>query len=334
MHEPVMVDEVVALLAPPPNSCCVDATAGRGGHAAALLAALGPDGRLLAIDRDPEAVARLRERFSDDAPRCRVVHGEFADLVTHVREAGWAAVDAIVLDLGVSSDQLDTAERGFSFQSEGPLDMRMNTDNELTAAEIVNTWDEAALARLFRRDGEEPRASRVARAVVSARANAPLTTTLQLAAVVGQAVGGRHGRLHPATRVFQALRMAVNNELAQLEAGLRGGLDSLKPGGRMAVISFHSIEDRCVKHTLARHVARWENLPQGGRRRIGDQPRVQWVTRKGVTPGDAETARNPRARSARLRVVERCEGSVPETGGGGQADSRDGTRSAHRGGHW
>ncbi len=309
MHAPVMCQAVVELLAVGDGAVCIDGTAGGGGHSAALLERVGARGVVLAIDQDVEAVARLRVRFAADG-RCRVEHGNFADMAAIAARQGMGPVDGIVLDLGVSSDQLDTAGRGFSFMRDGPLDMRMNTDSDLTAAEIVNSWDEAALIDLLRRFGEEPRAARVARTVVRARAAGRITGTLELARLVEQATGGRRGPQHPATRTFQALRMAVNRELERLDAGLEAGIGLLKPGGRMAVISFHSLEDRQVKHCFGRHIGRWESLAQGGEVWRGDQPVLARVTRKPRAPDDGEVARNPRARSAKLRVVERMAGEA------------------------
>ncbi|MCE9615037.1 MAG: 16S rRNA (cytosine(1402)-N(4))-methyltransferase RsmH [Lentisphaerae bacterium] len=331
MHAPVMLEQVVAHLAPVAGGRYIDGTAGRGGHTAALLECLGADGRVLAIDQDAEAVGRLRARFADWGDRCLVVRGNFGDLAELAAQHAFVPVDGILLDLGVSSEQLDTAERGFSFMRDGPLDMRMNQDSELTAAVLVNEWPEAKLLEILRAYGEEPRAGRVVRAIARARAGRRLDRTLELAEIVSQAVGGRRGAQHPATRTFQALRMAVNRELERLETGLEAGLRLLKPGGRMAVISFHSLEDRQVKTCFARHIGRWESLPQGGEAWQGVEPALMRVTRKPVVADDAEVARNPRSRSAKLRVVARCTGPGGVRAGG--EASAWGRRHARGGGH-
>lgn len=308
MHEPVLLGETVTLLNLSAARRAVDATLGGGGHAEAILRALPPDGQLLGLDADPEAVARARERLAAYGDRFQARHARFSRLAEALAAAGWDAVDAVLFDLGVSSFQLEDPRRGFSFQEDGPLDMRMNPDEPLTAAELVNRLSERELESLLRAYGEEPRARRIARAIVERRASAPFTRTLELAACVEAAVGGRRGaRLHPATRTFQALRMAVNREPEELAAGLEAGLAALRRGGRMAVISFHSLEDRAVKQFARAHEGRWESLPEGGARWRGATPAVRAVTRRAVRPTEDECRRNPRARSARLRVVERVE---------------------------
>jgi 16S rRNA (cytosine1402-N4)-methyltransferase len=225
---------------------------------------------------------------------------------TMAEERGIGQLDGILLDLGVSSNQLDEADRGFSFQQAGPLDMRMNRSEGPTAADLVNTLSREELARVFRDYGEERSAWRIAGAIVQAREEEPFTTTGRLAEVISAEVGGRRGgRLHPATRVFQALRIAVNDEIGSLERGLQDGLDLLKAGGRLAVISFHSLEDRPVKQFFNRHAGRIEALQQGGERWVGELPRVKKITRKAIVATEQEVRENPRARSARLRVAER-----------------------------
>ncbi len=321
MHVPVMCAEVVAGLAPRPGGRYLDGTAGGGGHSAALLERSGPDGRLLALDRDAAAVARVAQRLAPFGDRAAVRQGNFADAAGHAAALGWTAVDGIVLDLGVSSDQLDTPERGFSFMQDGPLDMRMNPSEGPTAAELVNTWDEDRLADAIRAWGEEPGARRVARAIVRARTQQPLTRTLALADVVARALGGRRGPRHPATRTFQALRLAVNGEMEALATGLEACLGLLAPGGRLAVIAFHSLEDRAVKQCFAAHAGRWESLPQGGEAWRGIQPAVTRVTRKALRPTAEEATGNPRARSARLRVVERL---AADGGAGARLTARGG----------
>ena len=234
-----------------------------------------------------------------------MVKGNFADMVALAETNGLQEVDGILLDLGVSSDQLDTPERGFSFRADGPLDMRMDATQRTSAARLVNTLAEQDLAELLWRLGEEPAARRVARAIVSERERAPIETTARLAALVARVKHGRQGRTDPATRVFQALRIAVNDELDSLTRGLDAALRLLKRGGRMAVISFHSLEDREVKNFFRRHAGRWEAQQAGGQAWVGERPAVGLVARKPVTPSVEECEQNPRARSAKLRVAQR-----------------------------
>lgn len=284
----------------------VDATFGRGGHAADVLARLGRAGRLLAIDRDVAAIEAGRARFGED-PRFEIVHGEFSDVARIAAELGVAGrIDAILFDLGVSSPQLDDAARGFSFLREGPLDMRMNQTQTLTAAAYLDAVSESDLRRDLRALGEEPHAARIARAVVAARDAGVLTTTTALASVVEQAVPARsrHGRRHPATRTFQAIRMVVNAEVEQLEAALAAVVDTLRIGGRLVVLTFHSLEDRPVKRFMrdgASEDPAYRGLPQ-----MPDEarPRLRLVGKPGRA-SEAEIGANPRARSARLRVAER-----------------------------
>ena len=305
MHRAVLLPEVVRLLAPRPGGVYVDGTLGGAGHARAILEAAGAGARLLALDRDAEALARARGALGELARHCTFVQANFADLAETARANGFEGVDGIVLDVGVSSFQLDDPERGFSFMRDGPLDMRMDRTQTTTAADLVNTRPAGELAALFKAYGEEPRARAIAGRIESRRRAAPFTRTSELAGLVSEVYGGRRERLHPATRVFQALRIAVNGELAALAAGLEGGLSLLRPGGRMAVIAFHSLEDRMVKRCFAEHEGRWEGLPGGGQAWVGRLPAVERLTRRPVMPGDEECAENPRARSARLRAVER-----------------------------
>jgi 16S rRNA (cytosine1402-N4)-methyltransferase len=299
-HEPVMVGEVVAWLRPRPGACLIDATVGLGGHAAALLAA-APGARLLGLDRDPEALSGTAARLPD-GDRVLLRRAHYADLAAVLADLGWDGADALLLDLGVSSLQLDEPGRGFGFRHDGPLDMRMDPDASLTAAEVVNLWPAAELTRIIATFGEEPRASAVARAVVRAR---PLHTTGELAAVVAGVLGrGKPGR-HPATRTFQAIRIAVNDELAGLERFLTDGYERLRPGGRMAVLAYHSLEDRRVKEAFRRWAADCICPPQVIRCACGWSAKVRVLTSRPVRPTAIEVARNPRARSARLRVVER-----------------------------
>lgn len=301
-HVSVLLGEAVAALAPERGGRFVDGTAGGGGHAARLLEA-GPI-ELLALDRDPQAVERVRERLRPYGARARVVHANFDGWRRVAGEIGWSEVDGVLLDLGFSSYQMDDPARGFSFQREGPLDMRLDTTQPLTAAELVNTLDVEELVRIFRLYGEEPEAPRVARAIVAAR---PITTTKRLAEVVGGAVAPRRRRegIHPATLVFQALRIAVNDELGALERVLEDLPAGLKPGGRIAVISFHSLEDRMVKRRFRELSRGCDCPPELPMCVCGKQPIVKELSRKAVKPSDEEIAANPRARSARLRTAVR-----------------------------
>ena len=305
MHVSVLLNETVELLGIKPDGLYVDGTLGGGGHAEAILRRLTGGGRLLGLDRDEEALQRAKVRLNGLGARSLLEHGNFADMETLAQHRGFDHVDGVVLDLGMSSDQVDEAARGFSFAQDGPLDMRMDRTQSLTAAELVNSSDERTLMETIRSLGEEPHARSIARRIVQERSKSPITTTLRLADIVAEASGGRRGRLHPATRTFQALRMAVNRELESLEQGVEAAVRLLAVGGRLAVISFHSLEDRMVKHTMARHVGRWESLQAGGRAWQGALPCLRWVTRKAVTPGPREVELNPRSRSAKLRVVER-----------------------------
>lgn len=310
-HIPVLRDEVLTGLALRPGDWCIDGTLGGAGHAEALLEATAPHGRLLGLDADPAAIERGRQRLARFGGRVVLWQANFRDLADIARLHGFTAVQGILLDLGVSSYQLDQAERGFSFMAPGPLDMRMDPSGPLTADEIVNTWPQEALADLIFRYGEEPRSRRIARAIVQAR---PLHNTVALAETVSRAVGGQKGgRLHPATRVFQALRIAVNNELGALEAVLPQILTLLVPGGRLAVISFHSLEDRIVKQFIQRESRDCicDLEPAAGRAprapgcHCGHRATLRALTRKPIQPQPDEIAANPRSRSAKLRIAER-----------------------------
>jgi 16S rRNA (cytosine1402-N4)-methyltransferase len=305
MHIPVLLEATVDALAVKPGGVYIDGTLGRAGHSREILSRAGFGATLLGIDRDEQALEESAETLRDfPGARIEIVHGRHGDMAEIAAEKGIGGADGILLDLGVSSPQLDEPGRGFSFQGDGPLDMRMDRSRGVTAADIVATSDEATLADMFRALGEEPHARRVARAIVRARAKHALSTTGQLAGLVERTVG-RHGAHHPATRVFQALRMAVNDELGELERALDGALSLLRVGGRMAVISFESITDRVVKRFFADHAGRMVSLQQGGARWEGRLPRMRLVTRHAVKADDDERGRNPRARSAKLRVAER-----------------------------
>ncbi len=304
-HLPVLLREVVQGLQLAPGTTAIDGTLGGGGHTAALLEASEPDGRLLALDADPAAIRRVAQRLADllESGRLTLVQANFVEIAAVAQAHDFTNVDAILLDLGVSSFQLETAARGFSFLQDGPLDMRFDPTSGPSAADIVNTWNERELADLIYRYGEERHSRRIAAFLVRHR---PFETTAQLAAAVERAVGGRRGeRLHPATRTFQALRIAVNRELEHLEAALPQCQSLLKPGGRLAVISFHSLEDRIVKHWMqagALDFLRDPHHPYGG---TPVEPALRVVTRKPITPSVEETERNPRSRSAKLRIAEK-----------------------------
>ena len=307
MHVPVLLRETVDALAVRPGGgyCWIDGTLGGAGHAAEVLRHAGPGGRLLGIDRDTEALECARQRLLDVPGKVTLVHGTHGDIRQLADENGFGEVDGIVLDLGVSSLQLDSPARGFSFRLDGPLDLRMDATQGETAAELLARMDEQEMADVFRRLGEEPQARRVAKAIVRERGREAVATTGRLAEVVSAALGRRGGPRHPATRVFQALRMEVNREMEDLGRALEDGLRLLKPGGRMVVITFESLTDRLVKQRFAAHVGRWRSLQQGGEAWEGELPAAAAVTRKAVTPSDGEISANPRARSAKLRAVER-----------------------------
>lgn len=303
-HIPVLLEEVLEDLNIRPAGVYVDGTFGRGGHSRAVLDVLGPDGRLLAIDRDPQAINEVGRELIEH-PAFELIRGEFGDLRQIAMDRGLQGrVDGILLDLGVSSPQLDQAERGFSFQQDGPLDMRMDPDSGQSAADWLNTVTEGELKRVLRQNGEEPAAGRIAKAIVAARAEDAIATTGQLARIVESASPRRGQRKHPATRTFQAIRMHINDERGQLEKGLDASLDLLAPGGRLCVISFHSLEDRAVKRFMRRASVVPE--PYRGLPDVPEQYRPQLkLVGKAHTADDAEALDNPRSRSARLRTAER-----------------------------
>lgn len=305
-HLPVMPEETLAYLAPRPGGRYMDATFGGGGHARRILEASAPDGRVLALDADPAAIQRAASLATAYPDRLVARHGSFANIQPLAQAAGFDPVDGVLMDLGLSSFQLGEAARGFSFRFPAPLDMRFDTTSGITARQIVDTWSEEDLARIFFAYGEEPNARRIARAIVAGRQAGPIATTTDLAGLVERVVGGRRGRaIHPATKVFQALRIAVNRELEALRAGLAGALELLTPGGRLVVISFHSLEDRIVK-TFFRTEARDCICPPGTPVCVcGHRARLRVLTRKPVQPAAGEIAANPRSRSAKLRAAER-----------------------------
>jgi len=282
----------------------VDATVGAGGHAWGLLQSSAPDGRLLGLDIDPQALDLARQRLEPFGERAILVRASYVSLGKLLDQMGWREVNGIVIDLGMSSMQVDTPERGFSFLVDAPLDMRFDPDNPVSAADLVNNLPESELADLIYRYGEEKRSRQVARAIVVAR---PLESTLELAKVVSKAVSSGKGRqdIHPATRTFQALRIAVNHELEAVEAVLPQAVDALAAGGRLAVISFHSLEDRIVKHYFRQESRDCICPPRQPVCTCGHHASLREITRRPIMPGPAEIESNPRARSARLRVAEK-----------------------------
>jgi len=301
-HVPVLLDEVLRGLSPQPGQRVIDGTVGAGGHAEAILKATAPDGQVLALDADPAALAVARQRLAAYRERVHFVNANFAQLATVARDLDFVPVQGILLDLGLSSMQLASVERGFSFQNEGRLDMRYDPGSPTTAADLVNNLSQDELANLLYRFGEERRSRAIARAIVAAR---PLHTTRQLTDAVTRAVGGRRGaRLHPATRTFQALRIAVNDELDALRNALSAATSIVAPGGRLAVISFHSLEDRIVKEFF-RQESRDCICPAGQPIcTCGHRATLHIITRKPIIVSSTEAAVNPRARSAKLRVAE------------------------------
>lgn len=282
----------------------MDTTLGAGGHAWGILEAASPDGQLLGLDLDPQALELASQRLSVFSGRAALRQASFTTLALQLESLGWKQVQGIVIDLGVSSMQLDRPERGFSFQADGPLDMRFSPGQATTAADLVNDSSEQQLADLIWRYGEEPQARRIARAIVQAR---PLQTTLELAEAIRIAVGSRRGRIHPATQTFQALRIAVNEELDAIESVLPQAVQALEKGGKLAVISFHSLEDRIVKQFFRRESKDCICPPGQPVCTCGHRASIKEVNRHPLTATEAEIAENPRARSAKLRVVEKIE---------------------------
>ncbi|RPI34462.1 MAG: 16S rRNA (cytosine(1402)-N(4))-methyltransferase RsmH [Chloroflexota bacterium] len=306
-HQPVLYNEIIHALQPFRGGHFVDGTLGAGGHAWGILEASAPEGLLLGLDLDPFALDKARQRLAPFGPRAVLVHDSYTALRQHMSALGWSSADGILLDLGLSSMQLDTPERGFSFQWDAPLDMRFDPAAPTTAADLVNDLPEQDLADLLYEFGEERQSRSIARAIVRAR---PVTTTRQLAEIVRQAAGrgrkpGRHGHIHPATRTFQALRIAVNRELESVEQVLPEAVQALAPGGRLAVIAFHSLEDRLVKQFMRRESQDCICPPRQPVCTCGHKASIREITRSPIRPQEDELERNPRARSARLRVAER-----------------------------
>jgi 16S rRNA (cytosine1402-N4)-methyltransferase len=305
-HVPVLLRETINGLALASGTDCIDGTLGGAGHAEALLNATAPLGKLLGLDQDPDAIARAQTRLAPFGKRAILAQANFGRMAEMAAIHGFGSVGGILLDLGISSYQLAEAERGFSFQTEGPLDMRMDPANPLNAAEIVNEWPQDELADVIFQYGEEPKSRRIARAIVASR---PLHTTSELAAVVARVAGGPHGRqrIHPATRTFQALRIAINDELGTLKATLPQMVELLAPGGRFAVITFHSLEDRIVKQFIQREIRDCVCPPDLPVCRCGHRATLRAVTRKPIIADETEIGQNTRSRSAKLRVAERLE---------------------------
>lgn len=306
-HHPVLYHEIIHFLQPQRNGFYVDGTLGAGGHAWGLLDASSPDSRLLGLDVDPQALELARNRLAGFGERAIIRKASYASLSEQLRLLGWQAVQGILLDLGASSMQFDTAERGFSFREDAALDMRFDPDNPVSAADLVNSLSEGELADILYQYGEERRAYQVARAIVQAR---PIWRTVELARVVARVTGSGKQGMHPATRTFQALRIAVNHELESLSAFLPQGVEALAPGGRLAVISFHSLEDRLVKRYLRRESSDCLCPPRQPVCTCGHRASLREITRRPVQPEEAEVRSNPRARSARLRVAEKL--SLPQ----------------------
>ena len=303
MHKPVLLTEVLSVLQPKAGGRYLDVTLGGGGHAAAVLQASAPSGRLMGTDADPEAISRCKDKLAEFGERAQIEQAWLDDAVGAARRRGFLPLDGILADLGLSSFQLDEAERGFAFKTDGPLDMRFDNQRGLSVSEWIDRADLDMMTQVLREYGEVENARRVADAVLSAR---PLRTTQELKRAVERVVRQRAGkRIHPATQVFQALRIAANDELNRLSRALPEFIGALATGGRLAVITFHSLEDRIVKDIFRDEAAEVVALPGFGLDQPEKQARVRLITKKPIGPGEAEIAANPRARSAKLRVVER-----------------------------
>jgi 16S rRNA (cytosine1402-N4)-methyltransferase len=315
-HVSVMAEEVLHYLEPRRGGIYLDGTLGGGGHARLILEATFPDGILVGLDHDAEALEAAGSSLAEFGDRVMLRHGNFAEMASHLDALGVAMLDGVVLDLGVSSYQLDSPDRGFSFREEGPLDMRMNPSAGRSAASVIAEADADHLKRIFREFGEERWAGRIAQEIVAVRERQPIKTTLQLAELVSRVVPGGKGpqRIHPATRVFQALRIYVNGELDSLQAGLEAARQRLKVGGRLVVISFHSLEDRIVKQAFRALSTGCICPPRLPVCACGQKPVARLLTRKGVTATDAEVEHNPRARSAVLRAMEKLSAEEKHDG--------------------
>ena len=302
IHTPVLLSETLEALQVQPGKHYIDCTLGSGGHAQAILEVIQTNGQLLGVDADPEAVEIARTRLAKYAESTIIVNDNFANLENICRENNFLPVHGILFDLGISSMQLDISERGFSFQREGPLDMRFNSTQKLTAADIVNTFPEDKLGQLIRTYGEEHYSQRIARHIVK---NRPISNTLQLALPIEKAIGSRRGRIHPATKTFLSLRISVNRELENLATALKQTINCLDHGGRLVVISYHSLEDRLVKQFMMRETKGCLCPPSAPVCQCDHTPRLKIISRKVVIPSLNETKSNPRSRSAKLRAAER-----------------------------
>jgi 16S rRNA (cytosine1402-N4)-methyltransferase len=309
-HRPVLLPEVLEYLDCQPGRVYVDGTVGSGGHARAILERSSPTGRLVGLDWDEQAIRRAQENLAVFGKRVELQKGNFKDLKTVLESFSPVGVDGILLDLGVSTEQLEDRERGFSFRWEAPLDMRMSRDTKITARDLLQELSVSEMSDLFRQYGEERWANRIARAIARRRQIKPLRTTRELVDLIEKSAPRRRGRIHPATRIFQALRIAVNDELDNLRAFLEQSTDLLLPGGRLCIISFHSLEDRIVK----------EHFRQWAKGRNGESPHLRILTPKPVVPSSGEAFANPRARSAKLRAAEKIPKSTPKGGGDGRSD--------------
>ncbi len=308
-HRPVLYQEIILALQPTEEGFYVDCTLGAGGHAVGILEASSPHGQLLGLDVDSQALLEAQKRLAIFGSRAKIIHASYTSLTQQLAELGWSTVNGIVIDLGVSSMQLDIPERGFSFRFDAPLDMRFNLENPECAADIVNKLPEKDLADLIFQFGDEKKSRQIAKAIVSSR---PVMTTHQLANIVIRAISGKQittskYRLHPATRTFQALRIAVNNELDALERFLPQAVKALTPGGRLAVISFHSLEDRIVKQFFRLESRDCICPPKQPQCTCSHKAQVKELTRRPIKADALESERNPRSRSARLRVIEKLE---------------------------
>ena len=302
VHVPVLLDEVIAGLQAQRGGYFVDCTVGLGGHAAAILEKISPSGRLLGIDADPEAIKASQDKLSDYGEAVTLVNDNFVNLEDICKRYHFHPVDGILFDLGVSSLQLDTAERGFSFHLDAPLNMRFDPGQGLTASDIVNSFSEQELAKLIEKYGEERHSRRIARYIVQ---NRPIVTTVELASLVKQATSGKRAKIHPATRTFMAIRIAVNSELQNLELALKQTINLLRPGGRLTVISYHSLEDRIVKQFMRSAASSCLCPPGTVVCRCGHVPTLKLISRKVIKPTSLEIESNPRSRSAKLRIAER-----------------------------
>jgi 16S rRNA (cytosine1402-N4)-methyltransferase len=301
-HLSVLYQESINFLQPKNHGRYVDGTLGAGGHAAGILDSSQPDGQLLGLDIDDQALKIAETRLESYGNRVVIKKDSYANLANQLCNINWTCADGIILDLGLSSMQLDTSDRGFSFMQDAPLDMRFNKDQKRTADEIINTWSENDLIKVLWEFGEEPKSRQIAARIIDQR---PVSTTNQLAALILGAYKGKRGKVHPATQTFQALRIAVNDELETLEKGLEGALKALCKGGRLAVISFHSLEDRKVKQLFQRESRDCICPPEQPVCVCGHKASVRLITKKAIIPSQEEVVKNPRARSAKLRVVEK-----------------------------